>query len=262
MTCDTAEYLIDFAKEKAVSLPEKLLRKYLDRFDELIGEGEAIRAAMKTWSERRESFITHTSNSVIRHKIDWSRFVEWRTKCRSLLTAVTSPGSTDRHDAEDFGRLSNKKDHLEYAIAFLKGMKDNLEGGFLDGLVLQIEAEAASDYMGQAEELLREGQSGKFNHVPAAVLAGAVLERALRAVCARQKNPIPTRGENGEPLKLNRLIDDLKKAGTFNEAKAKQLRAWAALRNHAAHGEFDEFKRPDVEVMLKSISDFLARDLP
>jgi len=43
-----------------------------------------------------------------------------------------------------------------------------------------------------------------------------------------------------------------------NELKAKQLRAWADIRNAAAHGEFDKFKRADVEGMIRGVSDFLA----
>jgi uncharacterized protein YutE (UPF0331/DUF86 family) len=54
------------------------------------------------------------------------------------------------------------------------------------------------------------------------------------------------------------LIDDLKKAGVYNENKAKQLRAWAGTRNHAAHGEFGEFTRTDVEQMVAGINTFLA----
>jgi hypothetical protein len=57
---------------------------------------------------------------------------------------------------------------------------------------------------------------------------------------------------------LNPLIDDLRKAGAFIETKAKQLRAWAAIRNHAAHGEFDQFARTDVEAMIPGINTFLA----
>ena len=50
----------------------------------------------------------------------------------------------------------------------------------------------------------------------------------------------------------------LKKAGVFNELRAKQLRAWADVRNNAAHGEFDQFQRADVEQMIQGISNFLA----
>jgi hypothetical protein len=122
----------------------------------------------------------------------------------------------------------------------------------------QIEAAIAADYMGQAEQLLSEGQSGKFDHVPAAVLAGAVLEKALRTLCGQQLPSIPVVTSKGEPKTLNPLIDDLKKAGVFNELRAKQLRAWADIRNKAAHGEFDQFHKADVEQMIKGISNFLA----
>ena len=112
--------------------------------------------------------------------------------------------------------------------------------------------------MGQAEQLLEEGQSGKFDHVPAAVLSGAVLEKALKTLCDLQQPAIPVLKSDGEPKKMNLLIDDLKKAGLFNEAKAKQLRAWTAIRNHAAHGEFDQFNRKDVEQMIAGVNNFLA----
>ncbi len=127
--------------------------------------------------------------------------------------------------------------------------------------MLQVEAEIAADYMGQAEQLLAEGQSGKYDHVPAAVLSGAVLEKALRTLCGKQVPPIATVNSKGEPLTLNPLIEALKKAGVFNELKAKQLRAWADIRNKAAHGEFDQFSRHDVEAMIRGIEDFLAASM-
>jgi hypothetical protein len=133
-----------------------------------------------------------------------------------------------------------------------------LESGFLEKVASHIEAEIAADYMGQAEHLLGEGQTGRFDHVPAAVLSGAVLEKALRKLCDQQQPAIPVVTATGVPKTLNPLIDDLKKAGVFNELKAKQLRAWADIRNKAAHGEFEQFDRGDVEQMLQGITNFLA----
>ena len=112
--------------------------------------------------------------------------------------------------------------------------------------------------MGQAEQLLAEGQTGQYDHVPAAVLAGAVLEKGLRTLCGKQTPPIALTNSKGISLTLNPLIEELKKVGLFNELKAKQLRAWADIRNAAAHGEFDKFARTDVESMIKGVSDFLA----
>jgi hypothetical protein len=102
---------------------------------------------------------------------------------------------------------------------------------------------------------------GQYDHVPAAVLAGAVLEKALRVLCSQHQPPISVTGPGGKAKTLNPLIDSLKKANVFNEAKTKQLRAWADLRNQAAHGEFAEFARGDVEQMIKGITLFLAEHL-
>lgn len=245
-----------------MTLPTNVLAKYLARFDELIAEGKGVHDDMRSSKYELGNVIRRGSPAVIEtHDIDWPRFAEWRTKCKSLLLIVIPRDSAHRLRAEDFDSLSNKKDRLEFGIAFMKGIKDDLEQGFLDSLELKIEAELASDYMGQAEQLLQEGQTGKFDHVPAAVLAGAVLEKSLRAMCDRQVPPVSTTGSKGRSLMLNGLIDGLKKAGQFNEMAAKQLRAWADIRNQAAHGEFDQFKRSDVEVMLKGVTAFLAEHM-
>lgn len=60
---------------------------------------------------------------------------------------------------------------------------------------------------------------------------------------------------------MNPLIDELKSAGVFNELKAKQLRGWADIRNAAAHGESEKFKRTDVEAMIPGVANFLADHL-
>ena len=56
---------------------------------------------------------------------------------------------------------------------------------------------------------------------------------------------------------MNPLIDDLKEAGVFNEIYAKQLRAWADIRNAAAHGQFEEFTKEQVALMIEGINQFL-----
>ena len=167
-------------------------------------------------------------------------------------------GTALERTVEGFQQINNNRANLEWGISTLKAIKEDFERGFTGDLLVQVETEIAADYMGQAEQLLKEGQSGRYDHVPAAVLAGAVLEKALRTRCSQHQPPIPTTKPDGDPKTLNPLIDDLKKAGVFNEAKAKQLRAWADIRNHAAHGEFDQFDRGDVEQMISGINNFLG----
>jgi hypothetical protein len=162
--------------------------------------------------------------------------------------------------AAEIRKLESRHSDAERLLGILQGMADDFSKGFLDSVLRQAEAEVAADYLGQAERLLGEGQPGQRDHIPAAVLLGAVFEKALRTICSRQDPPMAVTTGNG-PKKLVVLIDDLKKAGVFNELKAKQLRAWADVRNAAAHGEFDKFTRTDVEAMSTGITTFLGDHL-
>jgi hypothetical protein len=255
-----------------MSLPVNLHKKYLTRFNELISKGEIITKQIK---EDKTNCNTSDISSEAMH---------WRTNCISILEPILQGNNAHRRLIEEFEKLQigyflslaiqndERKftDHIKYdversmaeAVGKLKAIKDDFDNGFLANLSMQIEAEIAANYMGQAEQLLSEGQSGKYDHVPASVLTGAVLEKSLRTLCDQQTPPIHTfkttaKGAS-EPLTLNPLIDELKKAAVFNELKAKQLRSWADIRNAAAHGEFDKFSRSDVEQMIEGVKNFLA----
>lgn len=231
-----------------MTLSPELNKKYLVRFDQLIQDGAKVLGTI------------HLPSGDWYYSCDEQALEAWHTSSFSLFDQILPPGHIHRALFEELA-APNERNYKGIAVkllAKLKAVKSDLEGGFIGNLSARIEAEISADYMGQAERLLAEGQSGKFDHVPAAVLAGAVLEKALRGMCERQRSPIPTVKDNGEPKALNAMIDDLKKADAYNELKAKQLRAWAAVRNHAAHGEFDQFKREDVEQMLKGITNFLG----
>ncbi|TVP66027.1 MAG: DUF4145 domain-containing protein [Nodularia sp. (in: Bacteria)] len=237
-----------------MTLHKNLVNKYLSRFKELIIKGENIVSPnfLPLPSSRINPFQSDKNAQHI-------QLAEWKTHCISLLGQVLPRESVHKGIINDFRTLENhNKFLLEVCIANLKAIKEDFEQGFLGDLILQIESENAADYMGQAEQLLVEGTTGRYDHVPAAVLSGAVLEKALRTLCIKQTPPIPTIKDDGKPLRLNLLIDELKKAGVFHEPKAKELRAWADIRNQAAHGEFEKFTRSDVELMIKAIKNFLA----
>lgn len=147
--------------------------------------------------------------------------------------------------------------HLDNLAGMIIALAEDYESGMLKSVIEEVEAEVTINYLEQAEELLSDAPAGTAQYGPSAVLLGTILENSLRLLCGRQIPPIDTYN-NGNHKKMNTLIDDLKKAGLFNEAKAKQLRAWAGIRNHAAHGQFDEFTREDVDLMLKGIRNFLG----
>ncbi len=247
-----------------MNLPPAILAKTLARFDSLIADGRNILASAQDLPpSTHRNRVTGEEVQIGKgfKKLDTEKFVEWRTKATTLLALVVPEGHVHRKAVEELTQLQEAYQLLQQAVSLLRGIKDDLEKGFLDDMAAAIEAELACDYMGQAEQLLAEGQRGKFDHVPAAVLAGAVLEKALRTLCDQQQPPIAQKAPNGGRKTLGPLVDELKKTGFFNEAKAKQLRAWSDIRNLAAHGEFTQFKRSDVEAMIAGINRFLADHL-
>ncbi|MBK9123591.1 MAG: DUF4145 domain-containing protein [Chloroflexi bacterium] len=247
-----------------MGLPSSVDVKIREQFTTLIKDGPGLVSTMK--AENRQS-RSEPKTVMGRPVLDLTgteyhsqgmAFEAYRTQAISLLRLVLSKTDRMQQITADFRGLPQRSSSVEFITGTLIGLQKDYEAGLLDDLSIMIEAEIASDYMGQAEHLLGEGVPGQNDYVPAAVLAGAVLEDALRRLCERQEPPISTRKDDGEPKKLVILVDGLKAAGLFNELKAKQPRAWADIRNAAAHGRFDEFKRSDVEAMLKGVRDFLA----
>ena len=241
-------------------IPPETKQKYLNRLNELIKKGQDVPVQTKTIGGP-SNFVPGIRPYKQVNKVDWPKFVEWRTNCITLLDNIIPTKSLHRETANKFQSLEAQKDQLEFGISFLKSIREDFENGFLDNLYLEIEAELSADYMSQAKSLLNEGISGKGEYVPAAVLSGAVLEKALRSLCDQLTPPEPTANENGKPLMLNSLIDSLKKRKVFNEIVAKQLRTWAGIRNSAAHGDFKQFNKTQVESMIKGIEMFLSQYL-
>ena len=239
-------------------LPPQLDQKIRDRFDELIAEANELIPKMETHSEEHARL----------HPTHFSRYYGHVSEFQAFLVRLISLTNTLLGDSERGREVvdgiknrivrSRTPSDLEYFVGTLRGLKDDYENGFLDDLEEQIVAIISADYMTQVEGLLNEGKPGQYDHVPGAVLCGAVLEDSLRRLCERQTPPVETANENGRPKNLNSLIQDLQKANAFNKLKAQQLRGWAQVRNSAAHGKFDEFNRDDVELMVNGVKNFLA----
>lgn len=238
-------------------LPPITRKKYADRLAELIRRGEEVTVSSRTVT--RANWVTQESSSKEVRTVDWPEFVKWRTSCTTLLDQLVPRNSVHRNTAEHFNTVKNRVDSLQFGIQFLKAIAEDFEHGFLDDLGEQVEAEIAADYLGQAESLVESDERNRISSAPAAVLAGAVLEKALRSMCEHLSPLEATVSSAGKCLTLNPLIDALRKRDAFNEVMAKQLRAWADVRNSAAHGKFDDFTTEQVKAMVAGIATFLAQ---
>ena len=242
-----------------MGLTPHLKEKYLKQFEKLIADGETLIKHCQTIEKKPFPDMYGYKCKILREEhVDYSSFIKWRTDCNLLLTSLYSYSQIQNEFAATFLKLQTRTDNVRWGIETLRSIKENLHDGFLDDLASKISSEIAFDYMQQAENLIDEDSNGKYNHIPAAVLAGTVLEKTLRGLCDRQNPPVPTTKDNGTSKTLNPLIDDLKKAGLYNEAKAKHLKVYADIRNHAAHGKNTEFNLDDVKDMIRGIERFIS----
>ena len=223
------------------------------RFDELIEEGTDL------LSQLDEHSIEH-----------YSQYEELIVKYSELIRFILGDSDASKEyqklikEIESLGQILGSPTwyltakRVSKSVAILRGLRDNYENGFLDRLRDHVFAEISADYIRQAETLLHDSPSEQVQMAVTAVMCGVALEINLREICNRQSPPIDTLKANGQPKRLNALIDDLQNAKLYNPMKGDLLRSWAKTRNHAGHGEFTEFNHQDVEAMLAGVKNFLA----
>lgn len=172
--------------------------------------------------------------------------LNWSVKAKSLMERACGIDSTHLKayaEADVQGAYETYVDRLNRLKAVFLAAKEDFEGGHLNSLRSIVQAEVFSSELEQAEELLKNGY-----HTAAAVIAGVVLETSLRDLC--------TTHEIGHGS-LNKMNDDLAKAGAYNANQKKQITSLAAIRNSAAHGKTDEFTSDQVRSMIDDVQRFL-----
>jgi len=217
------------------------MNKYNVRFDELDEE-----------LTRVENTRHKAPNSIIKDAdfVEQELLDEWRVKARNLI--VNACGKESEHykvfiESENIKNFDTNYRRLLRLKSVFRAAKDDYLGGYLSTVKSLIQAELFSDELEQAKELL-----DKNYYIAAAVVAGVVLETALRELC---------KANNIEPGKLNKMNDDLAKNGTYNALIQKQITALAAIRNSAAHGKYDEFTIEQVKDMIKEVDTLLTHNL-
>jgi hypothetical protein len=136
---------------------------------------------------------------------------------------------------------------LQSMAAVFRAAKEDFEGGYLSSLRSIVQAEVFDSELEQATELHQQGFI-----LPAAVVAGVVLETTLRELCDSHSLP------HG---KLDKMNADLAKAGVYNKLTQKRITALADIRNSAAHGHSGKFTAEDVKDLIRDVERFVREHL-
>jgi hypothetical protein len=216
--------------------------KFSARIDQLIDEAIEVE---KSKSEIKMAY----GDSIF--FVDDFKYEQWKIKVKNLLELILGKESIYLRNFCEVDSLNylagatHPKFIKQYAL--LSAFKDDYEKGYLTSLKVLIEADIFDTELEQAKELL----TSKYK-LAAAVIAGIVLETALRSLCDKANIP------HGKLTKMN---EDLTKAGVYNKFQQKSITALADIRNSAAHGKDSEFTHENVENMIRDIESFLSTHL-
>ena len=208
------------------------------RFSELVSQIDEVEATKRHERVGQSEMIY----------VDNDKLLNWKVKARNLLSKACGKESEHYRDFEKYevGMVTNYVIMNRLKAVFLAA-KEDYEGGYLNSMRNLVQAEVFDNELEQASELHDAGYK-----LPAAVVAGVVLETTLRRMCTDRSIPIG---------KLDKMNADLAKTGAYNSLVQKQITALAGIRNSAAHGHPEEFTDSDVANMVSQIRAFVSSQL-
>jgi len=150
----------------------------------------------------------------------------------------------------------HSNNHRQFAqlVGVARAVQHDIKNGLLVDLRTLAQAEVFADFLEMGEYLLNGGYKDA-----AAVLIGAVLEDGLRNLAL--KHDLPLTGQDGKPLTIDPLNSALVKVDAYSKLTQKQVTTWAHLRNKAAHGQFNDYKAEQVQMMLTFVQAFAAEHM-
>jgi uncharacterized protein YutE (UPF0331/DUF86 family) len=211
----------------------------LKRIDELITRGNA--------AARSQSSQDYWMQDVVEAQ-------SWFSSAANAIHQVAPPGSFYRSELQRIVELEDLKggfpvSSVQKLLGLLQSVQLEAQAGLLVKLEDQVVASALDDFLDHATQYHK---AGKVNE--AAVLASAVLEDTIKRIA--RKAEIAVGGVSLEPL-----IDELTKHGVFTQVKAKRLKSYAAVRNHALHAEWEKLDIRDVGAQLSGLRELLDEHL-
>jgi hypothetical protein len=164
------------------------------------------------------------------------------TVVAATIERVAPPGETYRK------RIGTT---LVGQIGALRALRRDYADGYLQTVQALVRADVFADFLEMSAYLLEQGYKD-----PAAVLVGGVLEEHLRGLCSARDIDTTV---SERPKKADAMNSDLAAAGAYNKLDQKNVTAWLDLRNSAAQGNFDQYLKNQVHMMLTGVREFVAR---
>lgn len=175
-------------------------------------------------------------------------------RLQAAIERLSTPTSSYGRDLERCRGLhyTNSVKRLIAVASIAAALRDDIADGWLTTVVELAHADTYAGYLEMAE-----GLSGQGFKDPAAVIAGTSLEVQLKTLAT--KHGITLQLPSGAPKKMDGVNAELKASGVYNALEHKQVTAWLAIRNSAAHGDYGDYDDAAVKAMVEGIVNFAAK---
>ena len=185
-------------------------------------------------------------------KLDITEVSDLRTRCIAAIERASGSNSTYRKRInENTIDKYNDWHYLRKEIGVAKALLSDINNNYMQSFEEILHSDMFGNFLEMAAHLLENGYKD-----PAAVLAGSSLEIHIKHLC--MKNNVNTL-RNGKPIKTETLNSELKKEGVYTNMDQKSITAWLDLRNNAAHGNYNEYSKEQVRLLISSVQDFITR---
>jgi hypothetical protein len=178
------------------------------------------------------------------------------TSIRAAIERVSGSGSPYTKQADKilgYGWFDAKKAGPLIGVA--ESLRSDIEAGYVQTIFELAHGEVFSDFLEMASHLLDQGYKDA-----AAVIGGSALEAHLRQLCHKFSVDTEVKSPAGvRPKRADAMNSDLAKVEAYSKLDQKNVTAWLDLRNKAAHGEYGEYTKVQVAIMIAGIRDFLTR---
>ncbi len=223
-------------------MQEKIQRE----FSTVVGLGLGLLNS-SDWQEYDVNTDDEWPHDVVR------QYLQFKTRAANLIERLATSGAAH---TDAWERVADQDDgagdpgYLPEFLGVLEAAAADFRAGLLFDLKAQLQADVFGDFIEQAQALLDAGLV-----IPAASLAGAVLEDTLRKLCEKHAVAIP------EKPGIEILNTTLVKAGVYNVGIQKTVTAYAHTRNSADHGKFDDVDARAVDLMVQWLRGFIGQYL-
>jgi len=184
---------------------------------------------------------------------DWAKYRAARARVRDFLIKIDGPNGSF---CSQHGQISsgNSKDAAIQEQEILNSYIDHSNSGLASILSVKRKAEldVVSDFLEQAQILM--DIKGVHPAAPA-ILIGATLEEFLRSW-------VENEGLSIEPRKpsIDTYSTTLRSNDYITKTDVKDIASWAAVRNHAAHGEWEQLGGVErIRLMLEGVNLFMRK---